>query len=253
MGHGPDGAAPPRSPRHVGAGMPSWRGHDERKGRRGLRDAPTEGVGDAPTEGVAEQIWTQEARVALPATFNIYRTRGLAARPGSYRRIFQPRPQPAETRRGVPRGSRWTAGADATVANGGMPFMIDVIIAGGGPTGLMLASELRLHDVRVLVLEKDEEPTRYVRALGLHARSLEVLDQRGLLERFLALGRQFPVGGFFAAITNRRRVGWTPPTRTSSGFRSPSPTGCWRSALSRSASRCGAAVRWSGCVRTSTG
>ncbi|MGW3894384.1 rifampin monooxygenase [Micromonospora profundi] len=79
--------------------------------------------------------------------------------------------------------------------------MIDVIIAGGGPTGLMLASELRLHDVRVLVLEKDEEPTRYVRALGLHARSLEVLDQRGLLERFLALGRQFPVGGFFAAIT----------------------------------------------------
>ncbi|MEH1031923.1 rifampin monooxygenase [Micromonospora profundi] len=79
--------------------------------------------------------------------------------------------------------------------------MIDVIIAGGGPTGLMLASELRLHDVRVLVLEKDEEPTRHVRALGLHARSLEVLDQRGLLERFLALGRQFPVGGFFAAIT----------------------------------------------------
>jgi len=79
--------------------------------------------------------------------------------------------------------------------------MIDVVIAGGGPTGLMLASELRLHDVRVLVLEKDEEPTRYVRALGLHARSLEVLDQRGLLERFLALGRQFPVGGFFAAIT----------------------------------------------------
>ncbi|MFD6565700.1 rifampin monooxygenase [Micromonospora profundi] len=79
--------------------------------------------------------------------------------------------------------------------------MIDVIIAGGGPTGLMLASELRLHDVRVLVLEKDEEPTRYVRALGLHARSLEVLDQRGLLERFLALGQQFPVGGFFAAIT----------------------------------------------------
>jgi 2-polyprenyl-6-methoxyphenol hydroxylase-like FAD-dependent oxidoreductase len=78
--------------------------------------------------------------------------------------------------------------------------MIDVIVAGGGPTGLMLASELRLHDVHVLVLEKDVEPTRQVRALGLHVRSIEVMDQRGLLERFLAHGRQYPLGGFFAGI-----------------------------------------------------
>ncbi len=75
-------------------------------------------------------------------------------------------------------------------------FMTDVIIAGGGPTGMMLASELRLHGVHVLVLEKDTEPTRVVRALGLHARSVEVLDQRGLLERFLALGKQYPVVSF---------------------------------------------------------
>ena len=79
--------------------------------------------------------------------------------------------------------------------------MIDVIVAGGGPTGLMLASELRLHGVHVLVLEKDAEPTRIVRSLGLHARSIEVMDQRGLLERFLALGQQYPVGGFFAGIS----------------------------------------------------
>jgi 2-polyprenyl-6-methoxyphenol hydroxylase-like FAD-dependent oxidoreductase len=78
--------------------------------------------------------------------------------------------------------------------------MIDVIVAGGGPTGLMLAAELRLHGVRALVLEKDHEPTPYVRSLGLHARSVEVMDQRGLLGRFLAVGRQYPVGGFFAGI-----------------------------------------------------
>ena len=79
--------------------------------------------------------------------------------------------------------------------------MIDVIVAGAGPTGLMLASELRLHGVHALVLDKEAEPTRIVRALGLHARSIEVMDQRGLLERFLALGRQYPVGGFFAGLS----------------------------------------------------
>jgi 2-polyprenyl-6-methoxyphenol hydroxylase-like FAD-dependent oxidoreductase len=79
-------------------------------------------------------------------------------------------------------------------------FMADVIIAGGGPTGMMLASELRLHDVDVLVLEKDAEPTSQVRSLGLHVRSIEILDQRGLLERFLAHGRQYPGSGRFAGI-----------------------------------------------------
>ena len=79
--------------------------------------------------------------------------------------------------------------------------MIDVIVAGAGPTGVMLAAELRLHGVEVLVLDKDAEPTPVVRALGIHARTVEVMDQRGLVERFLELGKQYPVGGFFAGIT----------------------------------------------------
>ena len=79
--------------------------------------------------------------------------------------------------------------------------MTDVIITGAGPTGLMLAAELRLHGVRVLVLDAADEPSDFVRALGLHVRSIEVLDQRGLLERFLAEGTKHPLGGFFAAIS----------------------------------------------------
>ncbi|MGW4115162.1 rifampin monooxygenase [Actinosynnema sp. NPDC004786] len=78
--------------------------------------------------------------------------------------------------------------------------MFDVIVAGAGPTGLMLACELRLHGVRVLVVDRDPEPTKVVRALGLHVRSIELMDQRGVLERFLEQGRKHPVGGFFAGI-----------------------------------------------------
>lgn len=79
--------------------------------------------------------------------------------------------------------------------------MKDVVIVGGGPTGAMLAGELRLYEVDVMVLDKDIEPTKVVRSLGLHARSIEIMDQRGLLDRFLEVGRRHPVGGYFAGIT----------------------------------------------------
>jgi 2-polyprenyl-6-methoxyphenol hydroxylase-like FAD-dependent oxidoreductase len=93
-------------------------------------------------------------------------------------------------------------------------FMIDVIVAGAGPTGLMLAAELRLHGVRVLVLDKEPEPTEVVRALGLHVRSIELMDQRGLLERFLAQGKRYEVGGFFAGIT----ASWPDRLDTAHGY-----------------------------------
>lgn len=72
--------------------------------------------------------------------------------------------------------------------------LFDVIISGGGPTGMMLASELRLHGVEVLVLEKDAEPSPLVRSLGLQPRSIEIMDQRGLLDRFLEHGQRYPGG-----------------------------------------------------------
>lgn len=72
----------------------------------------------------------------------------------------------------------------------------EVVIAGAGPTGLMLACELRLAGVDVMVLERLADRTGESRAGGIHSRTLEVLDQRGVLDRFLAAGELQPVGHF---------------------------------------------------------
>ncbi|WP_214323127.1 FAD-dependent monooxygenase [Nonomuraea sediminis] len=60
----------------------------------------------------------------------------------------------------------------------------EVVIAGAGPTGLMLAAELRLAGIDVVVLERDAEPSPHSRAFGMLPRTLEVLDQRGVADRF---------------------------------------------------------------------
>jgi 2-polyprenyl-6-methoxyphenol hydroxylase-like FAD-dependent oxidoreductase len=72
-----------------------------------------------------------------------------------------------------------------------------VVIAGGGPTGLMLAGELALARVDVAIVERRAtQALAGSRAGGLHARTIEVLDQRGIADRFLAEGQVAQVAGF---------------------------------------------------------
>ena len=91
-----------------------------------------------------------------------------------------------------------------------------VVIAGGGPTGLMLAAELALAGIDVVIVERRaSQDLDGSRAGGLHSRTIEVLDQRGVAERFLSAGR--PV---------RRGLR---PSRWTSATSRPATTTCWRS------------------------
>jgi 2-polyprenyl-6-methoxyphenol hydroxylase-like FAD-dependent oxidoreductase len=72
-----------------------------------------------------------------------------------------------------------------------------VVIAGGGPTGLMLAGELALAGVDVAIVERRaSQALPGSRAGGLHSRTIEILDQRGIADRFLAEGQVAQVAGF---------------------------------------------------------
>ena len=72
-----------------------------------------------------------------------------------------------------------------------------VVIAGGGPTGLMLAGELALQHVDVAIVERREtQEFEGTRARGIHSRTIEVLDQRGIAERFLRQGKTMQTAAF---------------------------------------------------------
>ena len=72
-----------------------------------------------------------------------------------------------------------------------------VVVAGGGPTGLMLAGELALARIDVVIVERrTSQHLDGSRAGGLHSRTIEVLDQRGIAERFLSAGKTMQVQGF---------------------------------------------------------
>jgi 2-polyprenyl-6-methoxyphenol hydroxylase-like FAD-dependent oxidoreductase len=72
-----------------------------------------------------------------------------------------------------------------------------VVIAGGGPTGLMLAGELALAGVDVAIVERrPDQDLPGSRSGGLHSRTIEILDQRGIADRFLSEGQVAQVAGF---------------------------------------------------------
>jgi 2-polyprenyl-6-methoxyphenol hydroxylase-like FAD-dependent oxidoreductase len=72
-----------------------------------------------------------------------------------------------------------------------------VVIVGGGPTGMMLAGELALAGVDVAIVERRaSQQLDGSRAGGLHSRTIEVLDQRGIADRFLSEGQAMQIQGF---------------------------------------------------------
>ena len=76
-----------------------------------------------------------------------------------------------------------------------------VVIAGGGPTGMMLGAELALAKVDVAIVERRAGPDLEAsRSGGLLSRTIEVLDQRGIADRFLAEGQTVEVWGDFAGV-----------------------------------------------------
>src|SRR5262249_31521232 len=115
----------------------------------------------------------------LPSTLSISRTGGLAARPESCRII-------AHMGKAQRRWDRRVAMTEHAV-----------VIAGGGPTGLMLAGGLAVAGGGVASVERRaSQDLTGSRAGGLHSRTIEVLDQRGIADRFLAQGQVAQVAGF---------------------------------------------------------
>lgn len=87
--------------------------------------------------------------------------------------------------------------AASTGSPGHAPHTHQVLIVGAGPTGLMLASELALAGVDVAIVEKRAtQALSGLRAGGLHMRTLELLDQRGVGDQFVAEGQRFQIAPF---------------------------------------------------------
>jgi 3-(3-hydroxy-phenyl)propionate hydroxylase len=99
-----------------------------------------------------------------------------------------------------------------------------VVIAGGGPAGMMLAAELALANVDVAIVERrPEHVLAGSRAGGVHSRAIEVLDQRGVADRFLAEGQVAQVATFGTTVLDMSDF----PTRH------PYSLGIWQNQIER--------------------
>src|SRR6201997_3634335 len=126
---------------------------------------------------------SRSSRADWPLTFNVYRTRGLAARPGSCCKIA------GRSQNSLDRGCEVRREVEPVSDHA-------VVIVGAGPTGLMLAGELALAGVDVAVVERRaSQEVIGSRSGGLHSRTIEVLDQRGIADRFLSEGQAAQVAG----------------------------------------------------------
>ena len=100
----------------------------------------------------------------------------------------------------------------------------EVVIAGGGPTRMMLAAELALAKVDVAVVEQRANHVLVgSRAGGLHSRTMEVLDQRGVADRFLAEGQ----------VVQAARIGTTVLDMSDFPTRHPYSLGIWQNQVER--------------------
>src|ERR1700727_1408979 len=99
-----------------------------------------------------------------------------------------------------------------------------VVIAGGGPTGMMLSAELALAGVDVALLERRADHVLAgSRAGGFHSRTIEVLDQRGVADRFLAEGQVVQAATFGTTVLDMSDF----PTRH------PYSLGIWQNQIER--------------------
>src|SRR6059058_4867772 len=99
-----------------------------------------------------------------------------------------------------------------------------VVIAGGGPAGMMLAAELALAKVDVAVVERRRSHVlAESRAGGFHSRTIEVLDQRGVADRFLAEGQVAQISTFGTTVLDMSDF----PTRH------PYSLGIWQNQIER--------------------
>jgi 2-polyprenyl-6-methoxyphenol hydroxylase-like FAD-dependent oxidoreductase len=87
-----------------------------------------------------------------------------------------------------------------------MPLDTDVLIVGAGPTGLMLANQLARRGVRPLIIDRHAGPARETRALGVHARTLEIYSKLGIVAEALRLGKRTTGANMWAEGRRAARI-----------------------------------------------